>query len=95
MWGSQGIFIGETAGILGWETIPENIADAMQEYYTFKTNTRTQEFTDFTKKRNTYLPAWNWNVFGTRNNQASLCLATHDGHTGNRRVLLASVRLYK
>src|SRR5690606_33994834 len=69
--GSEGIFIGETAGILGWETLPEPIADAMREYYTFKTDTRTQEFTDFSKKRNNYLPAWNWNVFGNSNNQAS------------------------
>ncbi|NBD28210.1 glycosyl hydrolase family 95 catalytic domain-containing protein [Paenibacillus glycinis] len=71
MWGSDGIFIGETGGVLGWETLPDNIADAVKQYYTFQTNTRTQEFTDFTKKRNTFLPAWNWNVFGSGNNQAS------------------------
>jgi hypothetical protein len=71
MWGSEGIFIGETNGILGWETLPDGIADAMQQYYTFKTSTRTQDFTDFTMRRNRFLPPWNWNVFGTSNNQAS------------------------
>lgn len=71
MWGSEGIFVGETGGILGWETLPDDIAEAMQEYYTFKTSARTQDFTDFTKRRNRYLSPWNWNVFGTSNNQAS------------------------
>ncbi|MEV5966988.1 hypothetical protein AB0L70_34780 [Kribbella sp. NPDC051952] len=71
MWGSEGIFIGETNGVLGWETLPDGIAEAMQQYYTFKTGTRTQDFTDFTMRRNRFLPPWNWNVFGTSNNQAS------------------------
>jgi len=71
MWGAEGIFIGETSGILGWETLPEEIANSMREYYTFKTDTRSQEFTDMTKRRNRYLTPWNWNVFGSGNNQAS------------------------
>jgi len=70
MWGSEGIFIGETDGILGWETLPDGIADSMQQYYTFKTTTRSQEFTDITMRRNRFLSPWNWNVFGG-NNQAS------------------------
>ena len=70
MWGSEGIFIGETAGILGWETLPAGIADSMQQYYTFKTSTRSQEFTDITMRRNKFLSPWNWNVFGG-NSQAS------------------------
>lgn len=70
MWGSKGIFIGETAGILGWETLPSDIAESVQQYYTFKTTTRTQDFTDLTMRRNRFLPTWNWNVFGG-NSQAS------------------------
>ncbi|WP_407270888.1 glycosyl hydrolase family 95 catalytic domain-containing protein [Radiobacillus sp. PE A8.2] len=70
MWGAEGIYIPETAGILGWETLPDNIADAVQEYITFETDTRSQEYTDFTKNRNTFLAPWNWNIFGS-NNQAS------------------------
>ena len=37
MWGAEGIFIGETAGILGWETLPDDVAQSMQQYYTFQT----------------------------------------------------------
>ncbi|MEW9534471.1 hypothetical protein [Microbispora sp. NPDC049125] len=71
MWGAEGIFIGETAGILGWEELPTDVAQSMQQYYTFKTTTRSQAFTDMTTRRNRFLPAWNWNVFNTGNNQAS------------------------
>ncbi|RED61875.1 CBM35 domain-containing protein [Cohnella lupini] len=70
MWGSEGIFIGETAGILGWETLPSNIAASVQQYYNFNTNTRSQDFTNMTMERNRFLPVWNWNIFGA-NNQAS------------------------
>ncbi|OAS13272.1 CBM35 domain-containing protein [Paenibacillus oryzisoli] len=70
MWGSQGTFIGETAGVLGWETLPSNIATSVKQYYNFTTNTRSQDFTNLTAQRNTFLPVWNWNVFGA-NNQAS------------------------
>lgn len=71
MWGAQGIFIGETSGILGWEELPDEVAQSMQQYYTFKTTTRSQAFTDMTKRRNRFLPPWNWNVFNSGNNQAS------------------------
>ncbi|MBQ1017538.1 hypothetical protein KBX71_06600 [Micromonospora sp. D93] len=71
MWGATGVFIGETSGILGWEELPTDIAQSMQQYYTFKTTTRSQAFTDMTMRRNRYLPPWNWNVFNTGNNQAS------------------------
>ena len=75
MWGSEGIFIGETTGVLGWETLPDDVAESVQEYYN-SVNTdnelpRSQAFTDMTKRRNTYLPVWNWNVFGWSDNQAS------------------------
>ena len=63
MWGGKGIFIGETSGVLGWETLPGGVADGMREYYTFKTSARTQDFTDLTMRRNRFLTPWNWNVF--------------------------------
>jgi hypothetical protein len=75
LWGSEGIYIGETAGVLGWETLPSHIADSVQQYYTFKTKSRTQEFTDFTMNRNRYLPIWNWNIFN-RDDQASFVTHT-------------------
>ena len=71
MWGSEGIYIPETCGVLGWETLPDDIAESVREYYTFETDQRSQDFTDMTKRRNTYLAAWNWNVFGNSDNQAS------------------------
>ena len=71
MWGASGIFIGETAGVLGWETLPAAVADSAKAYYNFTTNTRSTDFSNMTKRRNTFLPVWNWNVFGSGNNQAS------------------------
>ena len=76
MWGSEGIFIGETAGILGWETLPEDVAEGMKRYYTFETERRGEAFEELTRRRNRYLPAWNWNVFGTGENQASFVTHT-------------------
>ncbi|MGE5613816.1 MAG: CBM35 domain-containing protein [Bacillota bacterium] len=76
MWGASGIYIGETAGILGWETLPAAIADSVRAYYTFSSGTRSQEFTDMTMRRNRYLPVWNWNIFGASNNQASFVTHT-------------------
>lgn len=70
MWGSQGVFIGETAGVLGWETLPSDIATSVQQYYNFNSSARSQAFTDLTMQRNRFLPVWNWNVFGA-NSQAS------------------------
>lgn len=75
LWGSKGIYIGETAGVLGWETLPDVIAQSVQDYYTFQTNTRSLEFTDLTMDRNRYLPVWNWNIFG-RDAQASFVTHT-------------------
>lgn len=71
MWGSSGIFIGETTGVLGWETLPTAIADSARAYYNFTTSTRSQDFSTMTTRRNTFLTVWNWNVFGSGNNQAS------------------------
>ena len=61
------------AAFLGWETLPDDIAESVREFYTFEIekNERSQDFTDMTKRRNTYLAAWNWNVFGNSDNQAS------------------------
>jgi hypothetical protein len=71
MWGASGIFIGETTGILGWETVPTAVSDSMKTYYNFINGTRAQVFSDQTARRNTFLTPWNWNVFGTGNNEAS------------------------
>lgn len=64
MFGAEGIYIPETSGVLGWETLPDDIATSVAEYYTFKTDTRSSEFTAMTYRRNPFLSVWNWNVFG-------------------------------
>jgi len=63
LWGSTGIFIGETAGILGWETLPDDVADSLRTYFAFESPRPPRGLAEFTEKRNRFLPAWNWNVF--------------------------------
>lgn len=64
MFGAEGIYIPETCGVLGWETLPDDVAKSVAEYYTFKTSNRGSEFTEMTYRRNAFLSVWNWNVFG-------------------------------
>lgn len=61
LWGSEGIFIGETSGILGWETLPDDIAEDLREYYA-GTGELTSELEAFASKKNSYLVPWNYKI---------------------------------
>lgn len=61
LWGSEGIFIGETSGILGWETLPDDIAEDLREYYA-GTGELTAELEEFAAKKNSYLVPWNYKI---------------------------------
>lgn len=65
LWGSKGIFIGETSGVLGFETLPDKIAENLRRYYAGK-----EELTEETKalgeSRNSFLTPWNWKLSGNR-----------------------------
>ena len=54
MWGSEGIYIPETCGVLGWETLPDDIAESVREFTPWKPISAHRTFTDMTKRRNTY-----------------------------------------
>ncbi len=55
MFGAAGIYIPETSGVLGWEILPDDVAKSVAEYYTFKTDRRSDEFTERTYRRNPFL----------------------------------------
>lgn len=62
LWGIEGgdaIFIGETSGILGAETLPESIVPDLQKYLE-GTGSLTAEVRALGEKRNRFLPPWNW-----------------------------------
>ncbi|MBE5938660.1 MAG: hypothetical protein E7265_11640 [Lachnospiraceae bacterium] len=62
LWGIEGgdaLFIGETAGVLGAETLPESIVPDLQKYLEGK-GSITDEIRAFGEKRNRFLPPWNW-----------------------------------
>ena len=61
LWGCEGIFIGETCGILGWETLPDDIAEDLKEYYA-GTGELTPELQAFGNRRNSYLVPWNYKI---------------------------------
>lgn len=61
LWGSEGIFVGETSGILGWETLPDNIAEDLREYYA-GTGDLTPELEAFGNLRNYFLVPWNYRI---------------------------------
>lgn len=65
LWGSKGIFIGETAGVLGFETLPEDIAENLREYFAGKTEL-TEETKQLGEKRNSFLTPWNWKLSNNR-----------------------------
>lgn len=62
LWGAEGVFIGETSGILGWETLPDDVAGELRDYYVTATASCTQRIQDFGSKRNSYLIPWNWKL---------------------------------
>lgn len=66
LWGissDDALFIGETCGVLGAETLPEDIAAEVQAYLNGK-GVRTEKLSAFGDNRNCYLVPWNWRLSG-------------------------------
>lgn len=62
LWGNEsGIFIGETSGVLGWETLPENIASDLCKYYSGE-GEKTAELEEYASAKNAFLVPWNWKI---------------------------------
>lgn len=63
-WGiksNDAIFIGETAGVLGAETLPDNIAADVRQYLA-GTGELTSALKSFGNQRNSFLVPWNWKL---------------------------------
>lgn len=66
LWGisnESAIFIGETAGVLGAEILPEEIAEELREYMAGRKEL-TVTLKMFGERRNSYLVPWNWKLSG-------------------------------
>lgn len=64
LWGiesSDALFIGETSGVLGAETLPDDIAKDVREYLA-GTGELTSALKAFGDKRNSFLVPWNWKL---------------------------------
>lgn len=72
LWGSKGIFIGETCGPLGYETLPEEIGQNLREFMCGRDelNDKTREFA---QNRNAFLTPWNWRL----SNEKRFSYVTH------------------
>lgn len=64
VWGAEGIYIGETSYVWGPEKLPDNIANELRELMLMRKPwaERSQEFKDFSKKKNPFEPRWNFLV---------------------------------
>jgi hypothetical protein len=65
-WGSQGIYIPETAYFDGLERLPDAIADEMRELYLERKPwaERSPAFKDYATTKHPYSPPWNWMAVG-------------------------------
>ena len=60
LWHSDGIFVGETSGVLGWETLPDDVAEALYEYYAG--GEKAQILDTYGSSKNSYITPWNWKI---------------------------------
>ena len=65
-WGSKGIFIPETVFFNGLATLPEDIAQEMQDLYLLRKpwEERSARFREFAGARHPHSSRWNWNERG-------------------------------
>ena len=64
LWGIENedaLFIGETCGILGFETLPDDVAEELRAYFNGE-GERTDNLKSFGENRNLYLVPWNWRL---------------------------------
>ncbi|BBI35855.1 LamG domain-containing protein [Cohnella abietis] len=59
VWGSQGVFIGETSGFFGQETLPTSIGNDLKTYLLYQ-GPKTSALNTFANNRDTSLSIWNW-----------------------------------
>ncbi|MEV4511673.1 hypothetical protein AB0K00_22180 [Dactylosporangium sp. NPDC049525] len=59
MWGSQGVFIGETSGFSGFETLPTSTANDLKTFLTYQ-GPRTSALNAFAGNRDGLLSTWSW-----------------------------------
>ncbi|MBA8794916.1 hypothetical protein FHX74_002544 [Friedmanniella endophytica] len=64
LWGADGLFIGETVGVLGWEVLADDVADELRDYYGFRRPVPGPALREQTARRNRFLVPWNWYVDG-------------------------------
>ena len=65
LWGAEGIFIGETVGVLGYERLPEDIAAGLRAYLTGD-GPLDEAVRRMGERRNGFLTPWNWRLEGLR-----------------------------
>lgn len=65
LWGSKGIFIGETSGVLGFETLPENVAENLRKYFAGESEL-SEQVKSMGNRRNAFLTPWNWKLSQSR-----------------------------
>ncbi|MDB5055594.1 MAG: hypothetical protein JWM44_3644 [Bacilli bacterium] len=59
VWGSQGVWIGETSGFFGQETLPTAIGTDLKNYLLYQ-GSQTSGLSAFANNRDTSLSDWNW-----------------------------------
>lgn len=66
MWGSQGIFIGETVFFDGLPALPDDIAEEMRELYLFRKpwSEVSERFIEFASTKHPQNSRWNWKSVG-------------------------------
>jgi hypothetical protein len=59
VWGSQGVWIGETSGLFGQETLPTATGIDLKNYLLYQ-GSQTSGLNTFANNRDTSLSDWNW-----------------------------------